>query len=83
MEKPITDLFSGFSLSNDRLRKVYAAVTNDDITKQEFWADFKQSAKRRGDCAHNGERGTKADAWDAYRVCTAFVKHVKTVCLFH
>jgi len=47
LEESITDLLNGYNLAGDRNRKLYTALTGDEIQNQPFWEEFKRSAKRR------------------------------------
>ena len=58
LEDPVLDFLNGYSLANDRNRKLYAALTGDHIEQQSFWQAFKESATRRNKILHTG-----SDEW--------------------
>jgi hypothetical protein len=79
LEEAVTDLFSGNNLANKRIRKLYTALTGDQIEKAAFWEQFKKSASRRNDIAHSSVTVTvtKAEAEDSHTAATALVAHLK------
>lgn len=60
---------------NDRIRKLYTALTNDNIEHQSFWSAFKKSAVLRNKIAHNGKIASKQEARDSYKAASAFITH--------
>jgi hypothetical protein len=77
LEEPVTDFFNGYNLANERIRKVYVALTGDDITKQPFWSAFKDSSAPRNQFAHEGLPVSQQQASEALEACTAFVRHLE------
>jgi hypothetical protein len=77
LEVAVRDFFSGNSLGNDRIRKLYTALTGDDIAKAPFWQKFKLSAQKRGSIAHSSITVTKAEAEDSYIAARDLVAHLK------
>jgi hypothetical protein len=52
--KGIEKFFSSYNLEHTRVRDIYAALTNDDITAQPWWADCAASVQRRNRVVHKG-----------------------------
>jgi hypothetical protein len=77
LEEAVRDFFSGNSLANNRIRKLYTALTGDQIEKEAFWQQFKKSASRRNDISHSSVMVTKAEAEDSHTAATALVAHLK------
>lgn len=78
LEEPVSDLFSSYNLGNERVRKVYTALTGDlaGSALPAWWKPFKDSVERRNDIVHEGTRATEAEAIDSLAACAQFVKHV-------
>jgi hypothetical protein len=77
LEDPVTDLLSGYNLANPRIRKLYTALTGDDLANAPFWQAFKASAERRNKIVHSSVAVTKADAEESHLVTNALVVHLK------
>ena len=77
LEKPILAYVSGYNLGNKRLRKLYNALTGNQIQDQPFWRAFKESAERRNQAVHKGGITTKAEAEDSYRAASDLVAYLE------
>jgi hypothetical protein len=77
LEEPIGAYFSGSAISQDRNRKLYTALTGDEIQKEPFWEPYKRSVIRRNGVAHKGAIVGKPDAEETFAVATAFVAHLE------
>jgi hypothetical protein len=73
----VTDLLSGYNLANPRIRKLYTALTGDDLANAPFWQAFKASAERRNKIVHSSVAVTKADAEESHLATNALVVHLK------
>lgn len=77
LEEPIESFFSGNSLGNKKIRKLYTALTDDYIENQPFWSKFKESAVRRNKISHNGVIVGKVEAEESLAAARAFVAHLE------
>jgi hypothetical protein len=77
LEDSVTNLLPSYNVSNDRVRSLYNAVTGDQIEKQSFWQNFKESAKRRNEAVHKGRRISKDEAEASLTAATELVTHLK------
>src|SRR5262249_41237884 len=77
LEASVDDLINGYNLANDRIRKLYTALTGDEVQTAAFWQNFKESAQRRNKIIHGGTIVGKTEAEEAYEAATAFVAHLK------
>lgn len=77
LEEPVLDFLNGYNLGNDRNRRLYTALTGDQIKQQSFWAEFKASANRRNDIVHSSCIIDKTEAESSYSAASAFVAHLK------
>jgi hypothetical protein len=77
LEQPVDDLLPGYNLANERVRNLYNAVTGDEIQKQTFWQQFKESATRRNKAVHQGRIATKAEAEASFNVASGLVAYLK------
>lgn len=78
LEGPVTSLVSGNSLTNDRNRKLYVALTNDQIHGQPFWQNFKECAALRNDAVHSGARISAEEARQACQTVLQVLDHLET-----
>lgn len=76
LARPVLDLLNGYNLGNDRTRKLYAALTNDDIAAQPFWSRFKASSERRNKIIHRGSLATAEEAQESIDAVSALLKHL-------
>lgn len=77
LEDSVTDVLSGYNLANNRIRKLYTALTGDEVEKATFWQKFKQSAERRNKIAHSAVTVTNAEAEESYAAAKDLVAHLK------
>jgi len=77
LEEPIGAYFSGAAITYDRNRKLYTALTGDEIQKEPFWETFTRSVKRRNGIAHKAEIVGEPEAEESLAVATAFVAHLE------
>ncbi len=77
LEDAVEDLLNGYNLANSRIRVLYSALTGDAIELQDFWQQFKESAKRRNEIIHKSRVVTKAEAMDSHQAASAVVSHLK------
>lgn len=76
LARPVLDLLNGYNLGNDRTRKLYAALTGDDIASQPFWSHFKTSSERRNKIIHRGSLATAEQAQESIDAASALLKHL-------
>jgi hypothetical protein len=79
LEEPVRSFLQGYSLANDRFRRLYSALTKDSIESQPFWSDYKASAKRRNDTVHKGVRISLVDAKLTCSVAEQVIAHLNQV----
>jgi len=77
LEDSVTEFLSGYNLANDRLRKLYTALTGDQVERTNFWQKFKASATRRNKIAHSAITVTKTEAEESYSAAKNLVAHLK------
>jgi hypothetical protein len=77
LEEAVEDLLPGNNLSNNKIRKLYTALTGDEIEKQPFWSRFCKSVTRRNEVSHNGATYEKPDAEASLAVAKEVVAHLK------
>lgn len=76
LEDPVLDFLNGYNLGNDRNRKLYTALTNDNIEQKPFWPAFKESATRRNNIVHGGAVVGQVEAEGSYQAARALVAHL-------
>ena len=74
----VQSLNYGYNLANDRIRRLYTALTGDEIQKEQpFWSKFKKSADRRNRIVHKGVIVEKPDAEESYKAADELVARLK------
>jgi hypothetical protein len=68
--------FKPYSLAQDRNRKLYTALTGDDIGQAPFWSSYQKFVELRNKSAHNGESPDKDTTRTALDAAKDFVEHV-------
>jgi hypothetical protein len=77
LEEPVLDFLNGYNLARDGVRKLYTALTGDEIQQQPFWQKFKESARRRNRIIHQGQVVGKAEAEDSFKAASDLIAHLK------
>lgn len=77
LEEPIYEFLNGYNLANDKIRKLYTALTGDEIQKQPFWEKFKNSARCRNHIVHEGITVKKAEAENSFEAARDLITHLK------
>jgi hypothetical protein len=77
LQESVTALFSGYNLSNERIRNVYIALTGDSKIKDEpFWRKFKKSAARRNRIMHKRHIATEQEAKETLEATGNFIAYL-------
>jgi hypothetical protein len=78
LEDPVTEFFISYNMGNDRVRRVYVALTGDlaGKTLPAWWSAFAESVQRRNRIVHRGERASQQEAMKSLNACAAFVDYL-------
>jgi hypothetical protein len=76
LEDPVTNFFNGCNLAHDRVRKLYIALTGDEVQKATFWPKFKASASLRHRIIHDGALAGKTEAEDSCKAADDLLAHL-------
>lgn len=79
IEDAIDALLPSYNISNEKVRKVYIALTADQIQNQFFWQEYKTLVLIRNKAVHAGSRVQESQAQMVLRVARLVVKHLQTV----
>jgi hypothetical protein len=79
LEGPIDDLLPSYNLANEKVRKLYTAVTGDKIQTEFFWAEYKTIVTIRNKAIHTGQRIEKSQAQMVLRVAKLLLKHLARI----
>jgi hypothetical protein len=79
LEGPIDDLLPSYNLANEKVRKLYTAVTGDKIQTEFFWTEYKIMVTIRNKAIHAGQRIEKSQAEMVLRVAKLILKHLAKV----
>jgi hypothetical protein len=78
LESAITKLARGH-ISDKRIRRLYSALTGDDIEHAPFWARFTASWVLRGKAVHGGVKVSIDQGREACEIAREFVARLDTV----
>jgi hypothetical protein len=73
---PVGNLLPSYNLGNDRVRKLYVAVSGDPIQNEAFWSTFKQHAKRRHEVLHEGREPEPWESEASIEAVRSVVSHL-------
>jgi hypothetical protein len=73
----VMESLNGYNLSSERIRKIYVALTGDEVHNADFWSKFKESATRRNRIMHDGLIVDKAAAQESYKAADDLLVHFK------
>jgi hypothetical protein len=76
IDDAIRHLVQSYDITNRRVRKLYEALTGDNVASEPFWAALVQSANRRNAAVHKGERFTQENAEEGLAAARALVSHL-------
>ncbi len=76
LQESFYGFLNGFSVGNERLRRLYVDVTGDKIHEQPFWLEFKKSVERRNAVMHKGKMVQAQDSRDSIEAARALVIHL-------
>jgi hypothetical protein len=75
LERPLSKL-ARFHLTNDNVRRVYEALSGDDLGSTELWNRFMEHKKRRDGAAHAGVSVSLEEASQSVEVCDELIRHL-------
>ena len=79
LEDPISEFLNGYNLGNTRNRKLFSALTGNDVEKQTFWGAFSQSAVRRNKMMHAGHIANESEANETLNACESLIANIQRV----
>jgi hypothetical protein len=73
----VDGLMNGHNLGNERHRKLYNALTGNELEKQSFWPRFKNASDKRNSIVHKGGQANKIEAEAALQAAKDLITHLK------
>ncbi len=75
----IERMIPNYNLANERVLRLYVALSSDKIQDAEFWQRFKTHVERRHEAAHQG-KGLSPDVAEAScQVAEELIRHLESV----
>ena len=71
-------LTGGYNLGNERIRKLYDALTGNEVQKEPFWEAFKKSSERRNKAVHKGIKFTQVEAEESFKAATDLIGYLRS-----
>ena len=75
---PIGRLLPNYNVGNERVRRIYVAVCDDQIHQEPFWSSYQKHVERRNRVVHRGEKASRQEADDSIAVATEVVRHIRS-----
>jgi hypothetical protein len=79
LSEPLLGLFQSFNICNDRLLRVYNALSNEDLQEAAFWPEMKRLNKLRNKIVHTGSSCSQSEAKKLIAGVGHFIAHVYLV----
>ena len=77
LEEPVFAFLNGYNLASERNRKLYSALTGDEIHTQSFWQAFKESSARRNEVMHKGKVVGAVEAESSLSAARLVIEHLE------
>ncbi len=77
LDGPISELLPNYNLRNEKVRKLYVALTDDKIQDAPFWVEYTKFVALRNRVVHRGKRPSKQQAEECFKVATEMVEHLE------
>jgi hypothetical protein len=74
--EPVGNLLPSYNLANERVRKLYMAISGDPIQDESFWNAFKLHTKRRHEVVHGGRGAEPWESEESVEAVSAVVAHL-------
>jgi hypothetical protein len=75
----VDKLMNGHNLGNARYRKLYNALTGNELEKEPFWPAFKAASEKRNAIVHKGYQAGKEEAEAALNAGRDLITHLKQI----
>ena len=75
LEKWIDDRTPSSNLSNEIVRRLYVALTGDQIQDRPFWSDYKAHVELRNDVVHGGKQIERTAAEKSVETVSKRLEH--------
>ncbi len=79
LENAIEELLPSYNLANEKVRRVYVALTGDTIHQQYFWSEYKTMVTIRNKAVHAGARIQESQAQMVCRIASSVLKHLQAI----
>ena len=76
LEETVADALNGYNLANDKVWKLYASLTGDEIQEEPFWDAFLRSANRRENIIRKGLIVGRKDAEETIKAASDLLAHL-------
>jgi len=74
LEESIDSLIPSYNLANDKVRKLYVAVSADKVQDAPFWSKFKEFVQLRNKIVHEGKWIERCEAEESLEVASKLVQ---------
>ncbi len=77
LDHPISGLLPNYNLGNEKVRKLYVALSGDKIQDTPFWVGYTKMVTLRNKVVHKGTRPSLQQAEQAYKAAKELIKHLE------
>jgi hypothetical protein len=79
LDQSLKDFVQNYNLANQRNRKLYVALSEDNIQRESFWNKYVTMVKLRHDVVHKGKQVTAQEGKDSFEVANEMIEHLEAV----
>lgn len=79
IREPLTDLFKTYSITDDRLRRIFNALSCDEVQQSEFWGNLCALSKARNTIVHSGVNCPHDQAARLIRAVGDYIQYTRWV----
>ncbi len=79
LDEPISELLPNYNLKNEKVRKLYVALTDDRIQDAPFWAEYTKLVSLRNRVVHRGKKPNKQQAEESLNAATEIISHIENL----
>ena len=74
IEEALDDLLPNYNLGNEKVRKLYVALSGDKVHEAKFWSAFQEHVTRRNKVVHEGKEVTRDEAEASLMAATELIR---------
>lgn len=77
LDQPISQLLPNYNLKNERVRKLYTALSGDRIQDALFWVEYVKMVELRNKIVHKGKKISMKQAGESHEAAKKIIEHLE------